>query len=200
MNVNPQLVWTKAVLEDSGVKTLHCYRRTPKELIPWRSQKKNLCLNDCQMSHESIRFCFVLEAEANSGQGYIQALCEHGGVVGVCNGGWRRDRGLRTKWDWFQSVLCLPAVPITRASTPCKWGLNPSFSYSHGGACLCVWACEWPIEGGNWKTHDGLKICLHSNEFKQLWEETLLPIWSLLGKAGLQFIFIVCLQNQMHHF
>lgn len=67
-------------------KTSYCYRRTSKELFSLVSQKKIVGLNDYQMNHweSSLRFCFVLEAEANFRKGYIQIWCDHGCCVRVC--------------------------------------------------------------------------------------------------------------------
>lgn len=40
MNVNTQLFWMKEFMRITGVKSLHLYRRTSKELFPLLSQEE----------------------------------------------------------------------------------------------------------------------------------------------------------------
>lgn len=119
-----------------------------QRIILISKSEKNLLLKDCQMNHweGSLRFCFVLEAEANFRKGYIQRWCDHGCCIRMCR-------------LWLKQTSCpeqsgegLISSLFSTGSCALNTGLLLSrktyliylFFYSHKDACLCV-AYEWSI-------------------------------------------------------
>lgn len=89
----------------------------PESYSLWLSQKKIFCSTDCLMNNweGSIRFPFVLETEANSRKGYFQTLSDQGCCVRGYRSWLKQGHPAQDKVGmYFQSVLCLSAMPLTQ--------------------------------------------------------------------------------------